>query len=152
MYLCRVEFGSQDSVFESRWRRNSVHDCMLLHCTKHEAPSFSLSPFHCLTDLNNIERDVKHLIIIIRLGQCLMGCATSHIYYMPGLASVAWMLVGLVICGLRVRPPSCLQYSFIEIGHEIFSMVILSLPLIQEGQLSVSNKRMCTILVNCLED
>ena len=34
----------------------------------------------------------------------------------------------------------------------IFSMVILSLPLIQEGQLSVSGKRMCTILVNRLED
>ena len=30
--------------------------------------------------------------------------------------------------------------------------VILSLPLIQEGQLSVSGKRMCTILVNRLED
>ena len=36
--------------------------------------------------------------------------------------------------------------------HEIFSMVILSLPLIQEGQLSVSVDRMCTILVSCLED
>ena len=35
---------------------------------------------------------------------------------------------------------------------EIFSMVILSLLLIQEGQLSVSGKRMCIILVNCLED
>ena len=31
-------------------------------------------------------------------------------------------------------------------------MVILPLPLIQEGQLSVSGKRMCTILVNRLED
>ena len=30
--------------------------------------------------------------------------------------------------------------------------VILSLPLIQEGQLSVSGERMCTILVNSLED
>ena len=30
--------------------------------------------------------------------------------------------------------------------------VILSLPLIQEGQLSVSGDRMCTILVNRLED
>ena len=39
-----------------------------------------------------------------------------------------------------------------EIGHEIFSTVILSLPLIQEGQLSVSGERMCTILVNRLED
>ena len=36
--------------------------------------------------------------------------------------------------------------------HEIFSMVILSLRLIQEGQLSVSGERMCTILVNSLED
>ena len=37
-------------------------------------------------------------------------------------------------------------------GHEIFSMVILFLPLIQEGQLSVSGKRMCTLLVNHLGD
>ena len=44
------------------------------------------------------------------------------------------------------------QHSFMEIDHEIFSMVILSLPLIQEGQLSVSGERMCTILVNRLED
>ena len=34
----------------------------------------------------------------------------------------------------------------------VFSAVILSLMLIQEGQLSVSGKRMCTILVNHLED
>ena len=39
-----------------------------------------------------------------------------------------------------------------KIDDEIFSMVILSLSLIQEGQLSVSGERMCTILVNCLED
>ena len=38
------------------------------------------------------------------------------------------------------------------IDHEIFSTVILSLLLIQEGQLSVSGERMCTILVNRLED
>ena len=44
------------------------------------------------------------------------------------------------------------QHSFVEIDREIFSMVILSLPLIQEGQLSVSGERMCTILVNRLED
>ena len=43
------------------------------------------------------------------------------------------------------------QHSFVEIDHEIFSTVILSLPLIQEGQLSVSGERMCTIL-NRLED
>ena len=43
------------------------------------------------------------------------------------------------------------RHSFVEIDH-IFSTVILSLPLIQEGQLSVSGKSMCTILVNRLED
>ena len=36
--------------------------------------------------------------------------------------------------------------------HEIFSIVILSLPLIQEGQLPDSCERMCTILVNRLQD
>ena len=48
----------------------------------------------------------------------------------------------------------------IEVGNilswrlimKFFSTVILSLPLIQEGQLSVSGERMCTILVNRLED
>ena len=44
------------------------------------------------------------------------------------------------------------QHSFVEIDHEIFSTVILSLSLIQEGQLSFAGKRMCTILVNSLED
>ena len=44
------------------------------------------------------------------------------------------------------------QHSFLEIDHEMFSMVILSLPLLQEGQLSVSDERMCTILINRLED
>ena len=36
--------------------------------------------------------------------------------------------------------------------YEIFSTVILSLALIQEGHLSVSGERICTILVNRLED
>ena len=44
------------------------------------------------------------------------------------------------------------QHSFVEIDHEISSTVILSLTLIQEGQLSVSGERMCTILVNRLDD
>ena len=44
------------------------------------------------------------------------------------------------------------QHSFVGIDHKILSMVILSLLLIQEEQLSVSCERMCTILVNRLED
>ena len=42
-------------------------------------------------------------------------------------------------------PTGSATQSFMEIDHEIFSTVILSLPLIHEGQLSVSGKRMYTI-------
>ena len=54
--------------------------------------------------------------------------------------------------GRGFNPRRGRQHSFVEIDHEIFSTVILSLPLIQEGQLSVSSERMCTILVKGLED
>ena len=39
-------------------------------------------------------------------------------------------------------PPPGRQHSFVETDHEIFSTVMLSLLLIQEGQLSVIGKRM----------
>ena len=54
--------------------------------------------------------------------------------------------------GRGFNPRRGRQHSFMEIDHEIFSTFILSLPLIQEGQLSVSGERMCTILANRLED
>ena len=54
--------------------------------------------------------------------------------------------------GRGFNPRRGRQHSFVEIDHEIFSTVILSLPLIQEGQLSVSGERMCTIPVNRLEN
>ena len=44
------------------------------------------------------------------------------------------------------------QHSFMEIDHEIFFYSHSLLLLIQERQLSVSDERMCTILVNCLND
>ena len=62
------------------------------------------------------------------------------------------MRIRLVIRRLRVRPLLGQQHTFVELDHETFSMVNLSLPLIQEGQLSVSGERMCTIMVNSLED
>ena len=52
---------------------------------------------------------------------------------------------------LGSTPPGW-QHFCVELDNEIFSMVIFSIPLIQEGQLSVSGERMCTILVYCLED
>ena len=52
-----------------------------------------------------------------------------------------------------MNPALVAQLGARPIGdHEIFSTVILSLPLIQEGQLSVSGERMCTILVHHLEN
>ena len=48
--------------------------------------------------------------------------------------------------------PAGWQHSFVAIDHEIFSLVILSHQMIQEGQLSVSDKTTCSVLVNCLED
>ena len=50
------------------------------------------------------------------------------------------------------RSPPDRQHSFVAIDHKIFSTVILTLPLIEEGQLSVSGERMCTILADRLED
>ena len=65
-------------------------------------------------------------------------------------------LGGLVGCdwtpgGRRFKASRGRQHSFVQIDLEMFSKVILSLLLIQEGQLSVSGERMCTILVNHLE-
>ena len=54
--------------------------------------------------------------------------------------------------GRGFNPRRGRQRSFVEIDHEIFSTVNLSLPLIQEGQSSVSCERMCTILVDRLKD
>ena len=48
-------------------------------------------------------------------------------------------------------PPRSATEIGVEIDHEIFSTFIPSLPLIHEGQLSVSGEIMCTILANCLE-
>ena len=56
--------------------------------------------------------------------------------------------------GRGFEPGRGRQHSFVDIDHEISSTVILSPPLIQEGQLSVSGEIMCIIglLVNRLED
>ena len=54
--------------------------------------------------------------------------------------------------GREFNPRRGRQHSFVEFDHELsMRLVILSLPLIQEGQLSVSGKRMCAILVNRLD-
>ena len=92
----------------------------------------------------------KLLAIYYLLATCRRSVAVSPV--MP--ASVA-QLDGPSDCKPRGRGFNSRrgrQHSFVEIDYEIFSTIILSLPLIQEGQLSVSGERMCTILVNRLED
>ena len=81
---------------------------------------------------------ISSIAVFVLLPKCpggAVGCASD---WRPG--------------GRGFDPRRGRQHSFVEIDHEIFSTVILSLPLIQEGQLSVSGERMCTILVNRLED
>ena len=47
------------------------------------------------------------------------------------------------------KAPYLLVCSYVETDHEIFSMIILSLLLIQEGQLSVSGERITRPLCIC---
>ena len=48
--------------------------------------------------------------------------------------------------GRGFNPRQGRQHYFVEIDHEIFSTVILSLPLIQEGQLSILFATQPTVL------
>ena len=77
---------------------------------------------------------------------------TVFFFFLAGLGGSVGCAVRLETRRSPVQSPPRSGHSFVEIEHEIFSTVILSLPLIQEGQLSVSGERMCTILVNRLED
>ena len=65
--------------------------------------------------------------------------------HMKGLRSgprwLRWMWSNWRPGGRGFNPRRGRQHSFVEIDHEIFSTVILSLPLIQEGQLSVSGEK-----------
>ena len=85
---------------------------------------------------------------------CNNGCVQNQTQKSPGPASVAQLDApsDRRPGGHRFNPRRGRQHSFMVIGHEIFFTVILSLPLIQEGHLSVSGERMCTILVNRLEN
>ena len=93
-------------------------------------------------------KPVVHDFIKSMLITTNMAGHLSLIYFWSQPRWLSWMRVRLVIRRLRVQPPPGRQHSFVEIDNEIFSMVILSLPLIQE----VSGERMCTILINRLED
>ena len=74
-----------------------------------------------------------------------------HCYLPAGLSGSVGCAVPLETRRSRVQPPPRSATFFLgDWSWNIFSPVILPLPLIQEGQLSVSGERMCTILVNRL--
>ena len=75
---------------------------------------------------------MKHIIAVHKAG--------------PG-NSVEWRPIG----NQEVGGSTPARSATLRFHDEIFSTVILSLPLIQERQLSTSGERMCTVLVNCLE-
>ena len=70
---------------------------------------------------------------------------TCHIQELASLGGSVGCAIRLETRSRGFNPCRGRQHSFVEIDHEIFSTVILSLPLIQEGQLSVSGERMCII-------
>ena len=116
-----------------KWRANSVDP----HQTAPEGAVWSGSALFAYTILSTtlVYEILGHLPYFkAGLGDSV-GCASD---WRPG--------------GRGFDPRWGRQRSFVEIDHEIFSTVVLSLQLIQEGQLSVSGERMCTILINCLED
>ena len=144
--------------FLRRWLMSSF--CTVIHIFFHPFlfPSF-LSSTSCTSSLYSISRETtqndpqgskKGCVVNPSLAEHDMPCVSNQCRS----ASVAhldapsdWRPGGRGFNPCRGR-----QHSFVEIDHEIFSTVILFLPLIQEGQLSVSGERMCTILVNRLED
>ena len=63
-------------------------------------------------------------------------------YTLKVSAGLGRMRVRLVCSG--GFDPHIRQHSFVEIGYEIISTAILPLPLIHEGQLSVTSENMCT--------
>ena len=103
---------------------------------------WSVTPFHWF------KKDSCQILVKV----CARSTGTGSLLREPASVAQLDALSDWRLGGRGFNPCQGRQHSFVEIDHEIFSMVILSLPLIPEGQLSVSGESMCTILVNRLED
>ena len=130
--------GTHFNCLDLSWRnRYKYMGCILKTTKSFDFALIGACAVIILNRVNNVEKAVKHQIIsMTKPASVAQLDAPSD--WRPG--------------GRGFNPCQDRQHSFVEIDHEIFSTVILSLPLIQEGQLSVSGERMCTILVNRLED
>ena len=95
----------------------------------------------------------RYLVCRKANGITKVGALVQNLEYVPCRPRwLSWMRVRLVVRRLRVRPLPVGNILSWRFDHEIFSTVNLSLPLIQEGQLSVAGERIYTILVNHLEE
>ena len=140
-------------------------DCkwhMKIHPDKCQAIRISSNKCHKRLAQNQLH---GHILEVVDSGKCLSFTIShdlsrhKHTNSITSKASRTLASVAQLDAPSDWRPGGCgfnpcrvWQHSLLEIDHEIFSMVILSLPLIQEGHLSVSDERMCTILVDRLED
>ena len=121
--------------------------------TRHFVYIFFNPVFQVSTAKNEINLFNNHILIVAPVTFAPAGAMTPSAELLFSLGvSKSHTLSDWRPGGRRFNPRWGRQHSFVEIAHEIFSMVILSLLLIQEGHLSVSGERMCTILVNRLED
>ena len=101
----------------------------------------SLHYYNCIISVWLIvERDVKYQT---------KGCKIPNYHSLCGSVGCTsdWWAGGRGFDPHWVR-----QISFVENNQEIFSAIILFLPLNQEEQLSVSNTECAQILINHLED
>ena len=60
------------------------------------------------------------------------------------MGPIAQLVAGQIVDSGVVGSILARPHTFVEIDHEIFSVIILLLPLIQEGLLSVTSESMCT--------
>ena len=133
------------TALASEWSKSSLVARLIVLKVFSEFPC-SLFPLTSLIPAFSAASDLSTVCIGLYVSILRFYFHTCH-FHMQLDAPSDWRPGGRGFNPRRGR-----QHSFVEIDHEIFSTVILSLPLIQEGQLSVSGERMCTILVNRLED
>ena len=130
--------------------------------TRHFVYIFFNPVFQVSTAKNEINLFNNHILIVAPVTFAPAGAMTPSAEFLFCINAVQNLDMASVAQldapsdwrpgGHRFKPRQGQQHSFVEFDHEIFSTVILFLPLIQEGPLSVSGERMCKILVNRLED
>ena len=98
--------------------------------------------------LENTEKAVSEASLLFGKKKICMLCFSFLLFFFffffgqPRLLSL--MHAQLVIRRSDFNSRYARKQSFVVIDQEIFSTVTLSLPLIQERQLSISGKRICT--------